>query len=864
MLRFVAAFAVVGLFAAATCDAADPVFSSISPTAVQRGGEVTVQIRGDRLADVVDIVTNDGGVEMVSITPNEKDARRRAELKLKIAANAPLGIHRIRLRTKTGLSNLKSFHVTDVPVILEDSKLTGFSEAQPVEQNTAVVGRIDREDVDYFRYTLKKGQRFSAEVVGTRLGNSAGTRYFDPYLALLNSERFEIAISDDEALTRNDPFFSVVIPKDGDYTLEVRDSAYNGDGNSHYVLHAGTFPRPASITPLGGKPGSEVEITLVGDPRGEKTTKVTLPNEPGEFAFYPQDENGIAPTPHVMKVEQTNVVAEVEPNNDPYSQGTPSELPAFLTGVIEQPGDYDCFQFEAKKGQRFVFTAIAREARSPIDAVLHGFDVAKRKYLGGADDIGNNPDSRYEFTAPSDGKFAVRIYDHLKRGGPEYSYIIRAEMQSPTLKGDVVELERYKQPRWVVPSGGAVGRRIVIGRRNFGGLVKADFQNLPAGVRVEFPEVWGKSSQVPIVLFADETAEPSHTFAKLGLVKADDSNINGLITQKITQVRWRNNDRVIEQYFEELPVVVTEKAPFKVWIEEPKEPAVPDGWVDLTVRCEKAEGFDQDIRVELLVNPPGCSSSRSLKIAKGKDRVTMRVTAGGKAQVGRWDVCARAWANHDGIVETCTPFVPLHVADRWVDMKFQQAAVERGKEATVVVDVTNNEAFPGDATVKLLGLPAKTSAEPVKMKAGDTQLAFTVKTDEAAPVGTHKSLYLVAEIPVQVGVEPVPETPAATETVKVAFIEGDDKPAAPAEPTKDQATDAPAQEAPPAAKPEPKRTIKIVSHQFRGGKLRIDKPLPPKPAAKAKPAAKKPEPKKEAPKKPLSRLEMLRQQKAGG
>lgn len=852
----------------ALTEAAAPVFNRITPTAVQQGQQVEVSVTGQRIADLVDIVTNDGGISLVEVKPPEKNADRSCKLVLKVDQDAQLGLHAIRLRTKTGLSQLRNLHVTALPVVAEKEEKKGFADAQPIEMNSAVVGRVDREDVDYFKVSLKKGQRVSAEVVGTRLGNSSGDRYFDPYLALLDSKRFELVVSDDEPLTKNDPYFSVVAPEDGDYTIELRDSAYNGDGNSHYVLHVGTFPRPSSVSPLGGQPGKTIELTLFGDPAGEKKVKVTLPEVVGDFQYFVADEQGVSPTPHLLQVSSLPVMAEVEPNGDVYNQGLPVVMPAALHGVIGEVNDYDCFQFEAKKGQRFLFQAIARTARSPLDPVLQMFDVKAKKYLAGADDTGNNPDGRLEFRAPHDGTFGIRIYDHLKRGGPEYTYRIEADMQRPTLSGDVVEFLRYFQPRWEVPVAGGIGRRISMSKRSVSGNIELDFSNLPAGVRVELPEVWAGSSQVPVVLYANDDAAIGHTFTKMGVHKAGDKSIAGVISQKILQVRWRNNDRVIQRKFEELPVVVTQKSPFRVWIEEPNTPAVPGGWLDLTVRCERAEGFENEVRIEMLMNPPGCSTSRSLKFAKGKDTVTMRVTAGDKARPGRWDVCVRAWGEHNGQVETCSSFVPMVVKERWVDFKFNQAAVEQGQSTQILVDVTGNEEFAGEATVKLLGLPPKTKAEPVVMKPGDKQLSFTVLTEAGAPPGTHKSVYCIAEVPIQVGVEMVPATEPEMKTVKVAFIEGDAD-TAPAEPTaSDEKTAEPAvkpvpePEAKPAPKMVEKPIFKVVPHQFRGGRLRIDKPLPKKKEPAKKPVEKKPAVKKPAVAKPLSRLEQLRQAKS--
>src|SRR5207237_1001369 len=119
----------------------------------------------------------------------------------------------------------------------------------------------------------KKGQRVSAEIEGMRLGETL----FDPYVAILDSKRFELAASDDAPLLGQDGIASVVIPADGTYYVQVRESAYGGSGGCRYRLHVGTFPRPTAVVPAGGKPGEEIEVQFLGDPAGEFKQKVKLP-----------------------------------------------------------------------------------------------------------------------------------------------------------------------------------------------------------------------------------------------------------------------------------------------------------------------------------------------------------------------------------------------------------------------------------------------------------------------------------------------------------------------------------------------------------------------------------------------------------
>ena len=160
--------------------------------------------------------------------------------KFKIAPECRLGVHAMRLRTATGISDMKTFFVGALVEVPEKEPNSDFATPQKIALNSTVSGIVQSEDVDYYVFEVKKGQRISAEIEGMRLGNTV----FDPYIAIMNSGRFEIASSDDSALLRQDSTCQVIAPEDGSYYVQVRESSYGGNGNCRYRLHVGTFPRP--------------------------------------------------------------------------------------------------------------------------------------------------------------------------------------------------------------------------------------------------------------------------------------------------------------------------------------------------------------------------------------------------------------------------------------------------------------------------------------------------------------------------------------------------------------------------------------------------------------------------------------------
>src|SRR5262249_9740289 len=160
----------------------------------------------------------------VTVTKLEVVNDNQVKATVKVAADCRLGEHVARVRTATGISELLSFWVGALPVIEEKEPNSDIAAAQKVSLNVTIAGVVDNEDVDYFAFEAKKGQRVSAEIEGMRL---AGT-FFDPHVAILDGKRFELAATDDAPLLGQDAACSVIIPADGTYHVQVRESAYGG------------------------------------------------------------------------------------------------------------------------------------------------------------------------------------------------------------------------------------------------------------------------------------------------------------------------------------------------------------------------------------------------------------------------------------------------------------------------------------------------------------------------------------------------------------------------------------------------------------------------------------------------------------
>ena len=788
-------------------EASSPNLSRIYPRGGQRGTEVELRLSGARLEDPEEILFYSPGFELVSL---EGKAANQVIAKIKIAPDCQLGEHVFQLRTKSGLSEYDTFWVGALPRIDEKEPNSLFEEPQPVAFETTVVGVVQNEDVDYYIVEAKQGQRITAEIEALRLGVSL----FDPYVAILDMDRFELVTADDTPLVYQDAVASTIAPKDGQYVIEVRESSYGGNGNCYYHLHIGTFPQPTVAYPAGGPLGQEVEVRFLGDVGGELKQKFTLPAEPTpRFALFAQDDRGIAPTGNPFRLFPHGNAFEQEPNNNK-EQATAVELPLAFNGIIETEGDVDWFRFQAKKGQQFEIECYGRRVRSPLDAVMRLYDAAG-KQVAANDDARNEPDSYFRYQFPADGEYFVSVNDHLGRGGADFVYRIEFSPVQPSLELSIPRVARYSQERQVivVPRGNRFGTIISAARQNFGGPIVLEPASLPPGVTMHAEPMRANLNLMPVVFEAAADAPLSGMLVDFrGRHEDPNTGISGGFKNTADMVRFRNNITMWTRDVERLGFAVVDEVPFTLEVVTPKVPLVRSGALGVKVIAHRKEGFDEPITLQFPFRPPGLGTNPTTVIPKGQNEAIYPLNANGNAEIGDWKVYVLGSANVNGNAWVASSLVDLKIADNYVDMEPQRTAAEQGQTVDFVVKLTSKTPFEGNAIVRILGLPEKVTTQEVQVASGATEAVFPIKIEADARVGRHKTVYCEMVIP---------------------------------------------------------QNGETMTHASAHSELRIDPPppQPTKPApAPMQEVAKKEEPKKEEPKR-LTRLEQLRlqaQQAAAG
>ncbi len=781
-------------------EAASPGLSIIMPRGVQRGTESVMTFSGARLADAEEIFFYSPGFEVTKIEPEGANA---AKATVKIAPDCRMGEHVAQVRTKTGISEYRTFYVGALPIVAEKEPNSDFNQPQAVALNVTVHGVVQNEDVDYYVVEAKKGQRIAAEIEGMRLGNTM----FDPYLAILDAKRFELAAQDDTPLVKQDAAVSVIAPEDGKYIIEVRESAYGGNGNCRYCVHIGTFPRPTAVYPAGGKIGEETEVRFLGDAGGEIAAKFPLPGDIiPDYSLFATAENTIAPSGNPFRLFEHGNSLEQEPNNA-LNQATAAALPTAFNGIISEPGDVDCFKFSAKKGQVFEVECLARRIRSPLDPVMNLYH-ADGKGIAGNDDS-RGPDSYLRFSVPADGEYIIRVTDHLGKGGVDYVYRLEFSPVKPSLRLGIPRVARYSQYRQTifVPRGNRFGTLISASRSNFGGDLVLEPGELPPGLTMIAEPMPGNMNVMPVVF---EAAEDAPLGGKLLDFRARHADPN----QKISGGFYNRADFVIAapgqslyswRDVTQLAVAVVDELPFRLEIVEPKVPLVRNGSMQLKIVAHRKEGFDAQINVQLPFRPPGVGASSSVNIPKGKNEVLYPLNANGGAHIKKWKIFALGSADVGGAGWVASQMATLEIAAPFVTVAMERAAVEQGQKTEIFAKLTHSRPFEGTAKIRIVGLPHKVAAPELDITKETAEVTFPVTSDKASPAGNHKNV--ICQVIITENNEP------------------------------------------------------IVHSNVGATELRIDKPLPPKPNAKPKPqpkpVAKKEEPKPK-PEKRLTRLQKLR------
>ena len=797
-----------------------PRLSKIVPPGVQRGTTVEVVLQGQHFSKPEEVLVYEPGITVESLELMEGDIevrgrRNRVEkgsgirVKMKIADDCELGLHGLRLRTATGISEYQRFFVGPFPIVDETEQQQrqprndGRDAAQPIFPNSTVLGGMQEPtDVDYYRVELKQGQRFSAEIEATRLGVDRGIP--DLHVSLLDADGKRLIAADDSALFLQDPVVSLVVPRDGVYFVEVRHATYSA-GNDVYRLHVGTFARPTGIYPAGGQAGQELSVQVLGDPKGVWSQTVKLPEAPStSFRFVAIDsETSVpAPTPNMLRISPFGNLLEAEPNDseEAIQSQSAASLPIAFNGIIDKPGDVDCFRFSAKKGERFKIHCLANAFGSPLDPTVWVQQVGAKRNTQRATDsranqLGYAPcggmnretlDPILDFTVPADGEYVLGVEDDRNNGGADFVYRVEVSPETDPVYVYIPQdaeaaFQAQARQSISVPSGGRYSTQLSIfnANRPFNGELELVALGLPDGVTMYAPRITPAMPRVGVVFeaapgtrlqgkFIEIVARPVSDATKSdgdGTKPAEDGKkdqsaatvgtertlVSGF-RQSIPMNSSNNNDYYLFNMFEKLAIAVTEPAPFSIDIDEPKSALVQNGEMALKFRIIRAAGFDEPVSVTMEWKPNGVSTGTPITVRADKSEGEFPLGAARNATAGAYEVTlsavsgAQRPAYRDSASRTYVSTKPfkLLVAEPHIEAKFARASIERGKTGTVTIKLNHLKKFDGKAKATLSRLPRGIElVEPFReIGPEDQEITFNLKATDECLTGGYQGITL--------------------------------------------------------------------------------------------------------------------------
>lgn len=438
--------------------------------------------------------------------PSSPAIAETVRLQVTLGAAAEAGRRELRLQTPAGLTNPLVFQVGQLPEFCEKEVKTS---AAPYELNVTLPavanGQIMPGDVDRYRFSAKKGQHLVAIASARELIPylaDAVPGWFQATLTLYDEKGKELAYADDYRFNP-DPVLHYLIPRDGEYVLEIKDAIYRGREDFVYRIALGELPFVTGIFPLGGPAGEPTSVELKGwNLPASRTTMDAKDKRPG---IYPLSVRAGKHTSNAVPFAAGALPESLqqEPNNVPASAQA-VKLPVIINGRIDQPGDVEVFSFQGRAGEQIVAEVLARRLNSPVDSMLRLTDAAGKQVAFNDDheDKGSglsthHADSLLMAKLPADGTYYLYLHDAQHQGGVEHAYRLRLSAPRP-------DFELRVAPSSLSLRGGASVPLTVYALRKdgFSGEIALALKDGPAGFTLGGARIPAGQEQVRITLAA--------------------------------------------------------------------------------------------------------------------------------------------------------------------------------------------------------------------------------------------------------------------------------------------------------------------------------------------------------------------------
>lgn len=737
-----------GVVLASCGNAAEPKIDSITPSVISLGETRSVKIVGEGLSSLRDLVFYQDGLECGDI---QTDGDFAATATIRVAEGTKLGSVPFRLLTNSGFSNVKTLRLTDLPLMIEpDHKVDSESVGIEFGAGRAIYGTLKSGEYDRYALHLEANESCTAVVDAVRLGGTL----LDTMLKVYDPSGQMIASVDDTSLYRQDPFLQFTAKVAGEYIIEVHECNYDGGDDSHYLLYVGDMPTPAVVFPPGGQVGQALQVVTVPE-NGVSSLSYQLPpleaSEDGWMEHHLDDQGKRSPTAVRLRVSSFPNVLEAGDNDSAKSVlDQVNNVPTAFCGIIETSGDVDCFAFEAEAGKVIRFESFAERIGAPLDTIISITDREGNELVSGDDWMCH--DSLVDFKPKQSGIYVLRVADKLGKGSADSVYRVEASFLEPKATVFLPRPDRASQTGQsiAVPLGNRAVANIGIRRDFVDGDASLAFGHLPVGVTAPTWQIPADQFWMPVVLSASEDAEIGGAMVEIrGTIQSGEGVVEGGFAQPIDLVT-ESADRLFHGVqVDRVPVAVVEPVPFRVELEAPEAELAMGGTLAITIRVIRALGFSEPVLIKIPFLPPWVTCESEALVPAGVDEIRHELQAYRQAESRTWPMVVTAEVDARKAsgdvsklrgIQVASQLVPLTIAPSPISGRFEPIAAEQGetREMKCLCNVSGVLAQPLTATLE--GLPNRVTSDPVTLMGDISEVTFSLKVADDAPIGTFGSV----------------------------------------------------------------------------------------------------------------------------
>lgn len=754
------------LTAGATEPIIPPTIATISPAGMERGTTKTFSLEGRNLAGATEVIFDAPGLtgslteigdmpEKITGPKAGEDLsaqvplgkKQTAKLEVAIAKDVSPGVHRFRVKTPLGTSNMMAIAVGGLPEIMrvERSAMDSGAPPQSVELPATLIGAINKPgEQDSYQFKGKAGEDVVFLVQASALRSKLSS------MLTLSDSDGKVLASAGQNSDRPDAELNYRLQQDGTYDIAIGDRD-NGGGEAYfYRLDAGDLPFVKNVFPLGVRKGEVAQISVSGaNLGGSADVKVQPPASNEGWTTMSLDAVGsVHPLNEVkLAIGDAPEVAEQEPNDSIDSAQTvtiPVTINGHIAGGLERDksADEDYFRFAAKKGQKVRIEIAAARLGSTLDSVIEILDAK------------GNAIPRATIRCLNETTTTLSDRDSRTSG-------IRLVSTSGLREGDYLmvgdELDRIDY----IPDQPDADTDL----KSMGDLRMAYLGTSPDVHAVNTP-VYKALILPPDAQFPSNGLPVFHLTWRNddgGPGYSSDSKLDFLVPADGEYFVHLKDVRGMEGSDFAYRLSIHQQEPDFRLKAEPENPNIPRGGTTaVTVSLEAIDGFDGPINIEVTGLPRGVSASEA-RILPGQISIVVALTAGpdadsahpvpirfvGHAKVGGQEVTRTA--NRDGSEDTPLQLASVTPApDVTVSTDVKAVALEPGKEVKVTLNIERHNGFAGRVPCSIENLPpgvrvVNVGLNGVLVTEAQTSRTFTLRAEDWAEA-IDQPIYVVAEV----------------------------------------------------------------------------------------------------------------------